>query len=126
MNTQPFSETGPLLSVLLLVGFIPVCVKTRIKLLKHFRFSKSFETNEKKFILMENAWQYVKSVRIQVSLVHIFPHSDRIRRDTPHISLFIPNEGKNGPENLRIRTIFPQRETLTDHFYITQYLKSSG
>ena len=30
--------------------------------------------------------------------VRIFPHSDRIRRDTLYLSVFSPNTGKNGPE----------------------------
>ena len=39
-------------------------------------------------------------------LVRIFPHLDWIRRDTSYISVFTPNTGKYGPENLRIRTLF--------------------
>ena len=31
-------------------------------------------------------------------LVRIFPHSDRIRRDTDYLSVFSPNAGKYGPE----------------------------
>ena len=31
-------------------------------------------------------------------LAHIFPHSDWIRRDTEHLSVFSPNTGKYGPE----------------------------
>ena len=31
-------------------------------------------------------------------LVHIFPHSDRIRRDTSYLCIFSPNAGKYGPE----------------------------
>ena len=31
-------------------------------------------------------------------LVSIFPHSDWIRRDTSHLSVFSPNAGKYGPE----------------------------
>ena len=31
-------------------------------------------------------------------LVRIFPHSDRIRRDTKYLSVFSPNAGKYGPE----------------------------
>ena len=31
-------------------------------------------------------------------LVSIFPHSDKIRRDTPYLSIFSPNAGKYGPE----------------------------
>ena len=42
----------------------------------------------------------------RVFLVHIFPHSDWIRRDTPYLSVSSPNIGKYGPEKLRIRTLF--------------------
>ena len=31
-------------------------------------------------------------------LVRIFPHSDRVRRDTKYLSLFSPDAGKYGPE----------------------------
>ena len=47
-----------------------------------------------------------------VFLVHIFPHSDWIRRDTPNLSVFSPNAGKNGPEKPRIRTFFTQWQVL--------------
>ena len=33
-------------------------------------------------------------------LVHIFPHSDWIQRDTEHLSIFSPNARKYGPENV--------------------------
>ena len=38
-----------------------------------------------------------------VFLVHIFPHSDRIRKDTPYLSVFSPNAGKYRSEKLRKR-----------------------
>ena len=41
-----------------------------------------------------------------VILVRIFPHSDWIRRDTEHPSVFSLNAGNYGPEQLRIRTLF--------------------
>ena len=31
-------------------------------------------------------------------LVHLFPHPDRIRRDTEYLPAFSPNAGKYGPE----------------------------
>ena len=37
-------------------------------------------------------------------LVRVFPHSDWIRRNTPHLSLSSSDTGKFGPEWLRIRT----------------------
>ena len=47
-----------------------------------------------------------------VFLVHISPHLDWIRRDTPYLSTFSPNEGKYGPEKLRIQTLFTQCTAL--------------
>ena len=41
-----------------------------------------------------------------VILVCIFPHSDWIRRDTEHLSVFSPNVGKCGPEYLQKWTLF--------------------
>ena len=41
-----------------------------------------------------------------VILVRIFPHSDWIRGDMVYLSVFSPNEGKCGPEWLRIRALF--------------------
>ena len=43
-----------------------------------------------------------------VILARIFPHSDWMRRDTSYISVFSPNAGKYGPEELRLRTFFTQ------------------
>ena len=39
-----------------------------------------------------------KCPNTELFLVRIFPHSDRIRRDTEYLSLFSPNAGKYGPE----------------------------
>ena len=41
-----------------------------------------------------------------VILVRIFLHSDRIRWDTPYLSVFSPNTGKCRPEQLQIPTLF--------------------
>ena len=45
-------------------------------------------------------WHCVKSARIRnyssPHFSHIFPHLDRIRRDTEYLSLFRPNAGKCG------------------------------
>ena len=38
----------------------------------------------------------------------IFPHSDRIRRDTEHLSVFSPNTGKYGPEKTPYLDTFMQ------------------
>ena len=43
-----------------------------------------------------------------IILVRIFPHSDRMRRDTEYLYLFSPNAGKCGPEHLQIQTLFTQ------------------
>ena len=37
----------------------------------------------------------------RVILVNIFPHSDRLRRDTEYLPVFSANAGKYGPEKLR-------------------------
>ena len=46
--------------------------------------------------------QCVKSVRFWVTLVRIFPHSDWIRRDTKHLSVFTPNVKKCVKKRTRI------------------------
>ena len=38
----------------------------------------------------------------------IFMHLDWIRRDTPYVSVLSPNAWKEGPEKLRVRTLFSQ------------------
>ena len=50
-----------------------------------------------------------------IFLVRIFPHSDWIRRYTEYLSVFSPNAGKYGPENLRIGILFMQWDVLL-HF----------
>ena len=41
-------------------------------------------------------------------MVDIFPHLDRIQRDTEteYLSVFSPNRGKYGPEKLKVWTLF--------------------
>ena len=68
-----------------------------------------------------------------VILVLIFPHLDRIRRDTPYLSVFSPSTGKCGPEQLRIRntfhTVFTQwpwsdyLQILCTDYYLTLFLR---
>ena len=57
---------------------------------------------------------WVKSVRVRsYSDPHFFrilPHSDRIRRDTPYLSVFNPNAGKSGKNA-------DQKNPKTDTFY---------
>ena len=55
--------------------------------------------------LLYTAW---KVPVFGVILVHIFPHSDWIRGDTPYLSVFSSNTEKCGPQYLRIRTLFTQ------------------
>ena len=43
-----------------------------------------------------------------VFMVRIFPHLDRIRRDTLYLSVFSPNVGKYGSEKFQIQTLFTQ------------------
>ena len=49
---------------------------------------------------------------LRVILVRIFPNSDWVRRDISYVSVFSPNAGKFGPEQLQIRTLFAQQNTL--------------
>ena len=64
----------------------------------------------------------VKSVRIRSysgpHFSRIFSHSDWIRRDTEHLSVFRPQAGKCTPEKLRTRTLFPQWESLQMKYFI--------
>ena len=46
-----------------------------------------------------------------------FPALGLKQEDTEYLSVFIPNEGKNGPEKLRIRTLF------TLFFFIEKKIK---
>ena len=43
----------------------------------------------------------MKNFLFGVFLVHIFPHSDGIQRDTPYLSVFSLNAGKCGPKKHR-------------------------
>ena len=58
-----------------------------------------FKVGKKRIVL-----HYVK----EVFLVHIFSHSDWIRRDTGYLSVLSPNAGKYGPEKLRLWMLFTQ------------------
>ena len=51
----------------------------------------------------------------RVFLVLILPHSDWIRRDMKHLSVFSPNARKCVPEKLRLRTLFKQQLRNLDH-----------
>ena len=48
-------------------------------------------------------------------LVHIFPHSDWIWRDTPYLSVFSPNAGKYGPVKNSYLDSFHAVNVSTDH-----------
>ena len=63
-----------------------------------------------------------------VWLVRIFPHSDRIRKNTPYVFVFSPNAKKYGPGKLRIRTLFMQCQLLWTNNWKTVpgWLKYSG
>ena len=43
-----------------------------------------------------------------INLVRIFPHLYWMRKDTEYLSVFSPNAGKCGPEQLRIQALFTQ------------------
>ena len=63
-------------------------------------------------------WHYTAwNVSIfEVFLVRIFPHSDRMRRDTPSLCVFSPDSGKYGPEKLQTRTTFTYCYLITLFF----------
>ena len=61
--------------------------------------------------LWRNKWKCTTAQKVSVFGVfpiHIYPHSDWIRRDTKYPSELSPNAEKYGPENLWIRTLFTQ------------------
>ena len=47
-----------------------------------------------------------------VFLFSIFPHSERIWRDTPYFSVFSPNAGRSRIEKLRIQTLLTQWKSV--------------
>ena len=47
-----------------------------------------------------------------VFLFCIFPHSERIWRDTPYFSVFSPNAGRSRIEKLRIQTLLTQWKSV--------------
>ena len=59
----------------------------------------STDLHWQKFVL-KNPWKErcAKNVAFGVILVHIFPHSDWIRRDAEYLSVLSPNVEKWGPE----------------------------
>ena len=57
----------------------------------------------------------VKSVRIRICLVRIFPHLDWIRVDMEYLSIVSPNVGKYGPENSEYEH-FSRSECPAQHF----------
>ena len=50
-----------------------------------------------------------------IILVRIFPHLDWIWRDTPYLSIFSTNAGKQEPENFRIRTLFTLAKVVLEN-----------
>ena len=53
--------------------------------------------------ILNTAW---KVPVFGVFIVRIFPHLDLIRRNDEFLSVFSPNTGKYGPEEIQIRTLF--------------------
>ena len=58
------------------------------------------------FIKKQATQHCVKSIFIRIFVVHVFPHSDRVWKDTEYLSVFSPNAQKQGPEKLRKQTLF--------------------
>ena len=57
-----------------------------------------------------------KCPNTELFLVRIFPHSDRIRRETPYLSILNANVGKYGPEKA------PYLDTFRAVFWIISFL----
>ena len=57
-----------------------------------------------------------KCPNTELFLVRIFPHSDRIRTETPYLSVLNPNVGKYGPEKA------PYLDTFHAVFWIISFL----
>ena len=57
-------------------------------------------------IMAEEQYTAWKVYIFGVFLVRFFPHSDWIVEISPYLSVFSTNEGKYGPEKLRMRTLF--------------------
>ena len=65
----------------------------------------------------------------RVFLVRIFPHSDRMQRDTLYLSVLSPNAGKYGPGKLQIRILFAQWNLVKSENPLSRYnlwLKNQG
>ena len=61
---------------------------------KHLRVSQKLTSENSP---LHTASHCIKMSVFRVILVRIFPHSDRILKDTEYLSVFSPNEGKCGP-----------------------------
>ena len=83
------------------------------------------------YLTRSNRWQWKMFNRYTlwkvsvfwVFLVHIFPHSDWIWRDTPYLSVFSPNIWKYGPGKLPNTDIFhavaPAKKDAWNQFHQT-------
>ena len=61
-----------------------------------------------------------------VFLVHIFPHSDCIRRDTSYLSVFNPNAGKYGPEKTPYLNTFHAVQKIQNESKLTKCFTDCG
>ena len=70
-----------------------------------------------------------KVSKCRVFLVHIFPHSDWIRRDTSYLSVFCSNAGKYGPEKTpyldTFHTVYLDIYVLDDYAIWTVFYKKT-
>ena len=74
----------------------------------HERYSiyeKLLLNKQSHFIFFNGMTSWKVSI-FRVILVHIFPHSDWIWKDTEYLPVFSPNEGKYGPEELWVRQVW--------------------
>ena len=64
-----------------------------------------FHNHRKSIFSSDSFIRYMKRL-FGVSFYPLFPHLDRIRRDTGYLSAFNPNTSKYRPEKLRVKRIF--------------------
>ena len=91
----------------------------------HFQFItyKNHFINYSTYVV---TWLSLTAWKVSIfRVMTIFSHSDWTRRDTPYLSVFSPNAGKYGPEQLRIQALFTQclANFFQENDEITKYRK---
>ena len=84
---------------------------------------KEASLDNKLKLLIAGSWNTAWKVsKYGVFLVCIFPHLDWIRRNTPYLSVFIPNAENSDQKKLCIWTVFTQLK-LTKRYLNSDYRK---